>query len=85
MYSLYYQATVVKKRAWFVSGCFRNEDHVAFARALNGSSTIFEFFVPQDQKERFLDLINYLLQDGAIVSYEQKENRIQSELTERKS
>ena len=83
MHCQYYQATVVKKRAWFVSGCFRNEDHVAFARALDGSSTVFEFFVPKDQEERFLALINFLQEDGAVVSYEQKENRIMAMLADK--
>ena len=74
----YYQANVLTKKAWFVSGCFRNEDHVAFVRALDGSSDVFEFFVPDDQEERFLVLAHYLQKHGYFLSLEKKENRFKN-------
>ncbi len=62
--------------AWFVSGCFRNEDHVAFVRALDKSGEVFEFFVPAAQEPRFLSLIGALAKKGLVGEPEKKENRI---------
>ncbi len=76
MYSQYYQAKVIKKKTWFVSGVFRNENNIAFARALEGYKDVFEFFVPQDQEEYFLYVINYLKNTGYVLSFEKKPNRL---------
>lgn len=77
MYCEYYQAKMINKpMAWFVSGCFRNEDHVAFVRALDKSGEVFEFFVPTAQEPRFLALIAALEKKGLVGLAEKKENRI---------
>jgi hypothetical protein len=76
MYCQYYQATLERPKTWFISGCFRNEDNVAFARALDGSKGIFEFFVPKDQEETFLNLIKYLVRKRYILSYQKMKNRL---------
>ena len=76
MYCQYYQATVLKIKTWFVSGVFRNEDNVVIARALEGCSDVFEFFVPQEQEGYFLELMGYLQQEGSVLSFEKKPNRL---------
>lgn len=73
---LYFQARVDKKRAWFVMGVFRNEDNVAFVRALDGSSEVFEFFVPSGLTEPFFIAIKYLESNGHINNFQQLENRL---------
>jgi len=78
MYCEYYQATVFKKKTWFLSASIRNESNVAFARALEGMSDIFEFFVPKDQEERFLYLMQTLQNRGIILSLEKKPNRLKT-------
>ena len=77
MYCLYYQAKMINKpMAWFISGCFRNEDHVAFVRALDKSGEVFEFFVPESQEPRFLSLMAALGKKGLVEIPEKKENRL---------
>jgi|WetSurMetagenome_2_1015567.scaffolds.fasta_scaffold1198522_2 hypothetical protein len=71
----YYQAKVDKEKTWFVVGTFRNEDHVAFERAIEGQTEILEFFVPQDQEDYFLILIQRLKEMGYILWFEKKDNR----------
>lgn len=73
----YFQARVDKKRAWFVMGVFRNEDNVAFVRALDGSSTQFEFLVPAGFIEQFMVAASYLEQHGYISDLVELENRFQ--------
>ncbi len=76
MACVYYQANVDKKRAWFVMGVFRNEDNVAFVRALDGRSDKFEFFVPRGLVEEFLHAAKYLTTHGYIDGLEQMKNRL---------
>ena len=82
MYCEYYQANVLRKKTWFLSAAMRNESNVAFARALEGENDLFEFFVPKDQEERFLFLINTLKVRGIILNFEKKENRLKAVLND---
>ncbi len=75
MYSLYYQAKIDVARTWFVVGVLRNEDHVAFERAIEGGDGLFEFLVPQENRERFLELMEYFKQHGYVAWFEQQSNR----------
>ncbi|MBY0353094.1 hypothetical protein K2W90_01900 [Candidatus Babeliales bacterium] len=79
MYCKYYQAQVLKEKTWLVIGVFRNEDNVAFARALEGRRNVIEFFVPDSQEEQFLHVIDCLMEKGAILSCEEKPNRIKED------
>jgi hypothetical protein len=78
MYSEYYQAKVLKEKTWFLSASIRNESNVAFARAIKGDTGTFEFFVPKDQEERFLSLMDALKKRGIILSLEKKPNRLKT-------
>ncbi|MBU1007984.1 hypothetical protein KKA53_02810 [Candidatus Dependentiae bacterium] len=78
MYCEYYQATVLRKKTWFLSAVLRNESNVALARALEGKADTFEFFVPVDQEEHFLRVAKTLLNRGIILSLEKKENRLKA-------
>ena len=78
LYCQYYQATVLRKKTWFLSACLRNESNVVFARSLDAPNNIFEFFVPSDQEEFFLDIMKRLQEKGIILSLEKKENRLKS-------
>jgi len=80
MYCEYYQANLLKEKTWFLSACFRNESNMVFARAISGKSDVFEFFVPKDQEEHFLRLINILQNKGIVLSFEKKPNRLKLEL-----
>lgn len=76
MYCEYYQATVLKEKTWFLSATFRNENNLVFARALEGKSSVFEFFVPKDQEPEFLRITELLKSKGIILSLEKKPNRL---------
>ena len=84
MYCHYYQAKVLRKKAWFVVGSFRNEENIAFIRALESSQDLFEFFVPDGYKEHFLSFIKYLQEHGYIFEFEEKPNRIKEILSRSK-
>jgi len=76
MYCQYYQAQTQKSKTWFVVGCFRNEDNLVFERTLDLEKSILEFFVPQENEERFLDIMNYLKNNGYILNLEKLPNRL---------
>ena len=76
MYCEYYQASVLRKKTWFLSATLRNESNVAFARALENKPDTFEFFVPKDQEPHFLRIMQSLQKLGIILSLEKKENRL---------
>ena len=80
MYCEYYQASVLRKKTWFLSAAMRNESNAALARAIEGKPDTFEFFVPKDQEERFLRLIKSLKEKGIILFFEKKENRFKASL-----
>jgi hypothetical protein len=72
----YYQAIVDVPYTWFVGGVFRNEDNLVFERTVDGRTDLLEFFVTKDQEQEFLDLINYLVTVGFVLSFEKQTNRM---------
>jgi len=80
MYCEYYQASVLRKKTWFLSAALRNESNVVFARTLENNPTIFEFFVPKDQEQHFLQVMKSLQKLGIILSLEKKENRLKDRI-----
>lgn len=74
-YCLYYQALVDREKTWFVVGALRNEDHIAFERALENQTDVLEFFVPHCQETFFLELMHQLYTHGAVHRCEEKVNR----------
>jgi len=74
-YCSYYQAGLVVEKTWFVVGALRNEDHLAFERALENQTDILEFFVPVSQEACFVDLMQHFQSKGYITWLEKKTNR----------
>ena len=74
-YCLYYQARVDRQKTWFVVGVMRNEDHLAFERTLEGQREILEFFVPEDQEQPFLALMEMLKNNGCVFGWNKQPNR----------
>jgi hypothetical protein len=72
---LYYQAGVKREKTWFVVGALRNEDHVAFERALENQQDTIEFLVPPSQENNFLEFIAQLQQYGVVLWFEKQPNR----------
>ncbi len=72
---VYYQASIDKKRAWFIVGAFRNEDNIAFVRAIDGCNDQLEFFVPSGLVDEFLVLMGYFVKHGYVQTFQQLPNR----------
>lgn len=77
MFCSYYVANALREKIWFLSGVLRNESNLVLDRSLSPKENIFEFFVPTDQEEHFLSIMNYLQSRGIILSLEKKKNRLQ--------
>jgi hypothetical protein len=76
MYSKYYQAKSLKHMTWFVFGTFRNEENVAFGRTLDKTNSLLEFFVAPAYEDKFLKIMNYLIDKGYIFELKEMENRL---------
>ena len=76
MYCNYFTATLEKRMTWFVTGALRNEDDLAFDRALDSKNDLFEFFVPPKQEDRFVAFMQYFIDHGFVRNFEKKENRM---------
>lgn len=74
---LYYQAHVVPSECWFFVGILRSFEHVCFDRTINVQESVFEFFVPSEQNNEFLLLMNYFQQEGIIHRLQQLTNRLE--------
>lgn len=60
---------------WFVTGVLRAEDHWAFDRTVEGTSTTLEFFVAPDYEQEFLARMAYFQKEGLILCLEKLPNR----------
>lgn len=79
-YCLYYQASVNREKTWFVVGALRNEDHLAFERAMENKQDILEFLVPPSQEKSFLEFILQLQERGVVFWCKKQTNRFASHL-----
>ena len=73
---LYYQALVPIKTTNLFVAAFRYFEHIAFDRTLNAPEGRFEFFVPQDQEQPFLQAMAYLEQLKLAHSLTKEANRL---------
>ncbi|MCK4499010.1 hypothetical protein KAU11_00770 [Candidatus Babeliales bacterium] len=76
LFCFYYQAVTNREKTWFVNGVFRNEPNLCIERCIDKKANIFEFFVPKDMESHFLNVAQYLLENGYLLSIEKKENRL---------
>lgn len=72
---LYYQAIIPAERCWMATAIIRASDHMCFDRTVDKEQNIFEFFVPECNKERFEQTIARLEKLGVIHSLKQLPNR----------
>ncbi len=75
-YCQYYQAQVLPTKCWFFVGVLRSFEHVCFDRTLDKEKSIFEFFVPDDMQEVFLELMAYFTQEGIVTTLTRLPNRL---------
>ena len=76
MYCKYYQARTLKEKTWFVIGTLKSEENLAFTRTIDKKNSILEFFVPPDNQEKFLKIMNYLENKGYILELKKTINRL---------
>ena len=73
----YYQARVNVPFTWFIGGVFRNEDNLVFERTLGECADVLEFFVTKEQEAELVDLLEYLVSQGYVISFKKSQNRLQ--------
>src|SRR3546814_7842172 len=74
--TLFRSAYVDPAYGWFFVGALRSFEHIAFDRTIDVESSIFEFFVPQDTEEYFVELMGYFLRSEEHTSELQSLMRI---------
>jgi len=74
-YCSYYQAQIDKKNHLFVVGALKYFDHLCFDRTLDTKEGVFEFFVPEDQEDYFLTIIDRIKKMGMINHIKKMKNR----------
>ena len=76
MYCKYYQATTFRSKTWFVVGCIKNESKIAFARTFDTPNSILEIFVIPEFEDHFLDIMEYLKENGYVLELKKLPNRL---------
>ncbi len=75
----YYQVYLVRPSVVEIIGILKSFDHIAFDRTLDPASSLFEFFVPKDQTNIFLELMSYFEKKGMVHGLRQLPNRLITE------
>lgn len=75
-YSLYYTANVTRELCWFLTATLRSYEHIAFDRTLDATTSLFEFFVPNEMEFYFLDVMDYFQKEGIIHNLQKLPNRL---------
>ncbi len=77
-YCRYFQAQIDRSRIWFFTATLRSFEHLCFDRTLDKQKSIFEFFVPEENVQKFMGLMHWY-QTHSYVSYVQElPNRLAS-------
>jgi hypothetical protein len=76
-YCLYYQAKVNKPDTGFLTATLRSFEHLCFDRSLNKEAFLFEFFVPAQFEQSFLELMYFYEQQNMISDLKKLPNRLQ--------
>lgn len=76
-YCLYYQAHVPVKSCGIFVALMRSIEHVAFDRTCDIQTSTFEFFVPNDQRELFMQFMNFCEEKKIIEQLRELPNRFQ--------
>lgn len=75
-YCAYYQAKVKESDVWFLVAVLRSFEHLTFDRTLEKENSIFEFFVPSDNEQHFLQIMHYFQKQLIIEHLVKHENRL---------
>jgi hypothetical protein len=72
----YYQAIIDKPRCWFFVAILRSYEHLAFDRTLDVTESRFEFFVPTDNENLFLNVMHLLEKQNLVTQLMKLPNRL---------
>ncbi|HAU30042.1 MAG: hypothetical protein UV79_C0005G0027 [candidate division TM6 bacterium GW2011_GWF2_43_17] len=75
-YCAYFQAKIDRPRVWFFTATLRSFEHLCFDRTLDKTQSLFEFFVPEDNKAFFTQLMRWYQEQGIAFEYKQLPNRL---------
>ena len=75
-YCLYYQAHVPTLHCGIFVALMRSLEHIAFDRTLDVATSTFEFFVPADQKNEFLQFMRFCENKNLISDWKELPNRL---------
>jgi len=75
-YCLYYQAHVPPKQCGIFVALMRSFEHVCFDRTFDVATSIFEFFVPADQQDEFLEFMQFCTNKNLIAQFKGLPNRL---------
>lgn len=78
-YSSYYQAHVDKTFCWYVVAILKSHEHLAFDRALDTATNLFEFYVPESRENEFVQLMNYFESKHLVSDLKKLPNRLMDE------
>lgn len=71
---MYFRAKIEKEQVVHFVGLFRSiEDHIAFDRIEKPAEHIFEFFVPIEAKNRFIEIMNLLYKKNIILWFKEED------------
>ena len=77
LYCSYYQAHVKRSECWFVTAVLKSFEHMSFDRTIDVERSIFEFFVPSDMEQKFLDLMADFTRRGLVSNLQKLPNRLE--------
>lgn len=75
-YCKYYQAKVKREKCSFFVAILRSFEHLCFDRTLDKKESLFEFFVPENNQDYFLEIINCFIDLNIVTEFKELENRL---------
>ncbi len=73
---IYFQAYILREKTWFLTASLRSFEHLCFNRTIEKKSGLFEFFVPADLEQPFLEIMDFFQKEGIVNNLQRKENRL---------
>jgi 4-hydroxyphenylpyruvate dioxygenase-like putative hemolysin len=78
-YCCYYQARLNRTKSWFLVAVLRSFEHLVFDRTLDKEESLFEFFVPNNNEPYFLEIMEYMQQQGFVLEVNKMPNRLMTQ------
>ncbi len=75
----YYQAYLTRPRVVEIISVLKSFEHICFDRTLDTTTSLFEFFVPEDQEPLFLKVMDYFQKQGTVTELKKLPNRLMTE------